>query len=153
MTKAVFRALALVLLLPAAHGFGHSGGTDANGCHAGSRPYHCHNSKGGSFEWDENATNVLVGVVVIAVIWYVVDRSSKRRSAARLAASPENKATEPLKALPLDSEASKPATERASVCRVPAAQDPAFRTLAQEVVHAATCRQDADTSEPARGQT
>ena len=20
----------------------HSGGTDANGCHAGSRPYHCH---------------------------------------------------------------------------------------------------------------
>lgn len=22
----------------------HSGGTDANGCHAGSRPYHCHNN-------------------------------------------------------------------------------------------------------------
>ncbi|MED5387427.1 MAG: YHYH domain-containing protein [Pseudomonadota bacterium] len=20
----------------------HSGGTDANGCHAGSKPYHCH---------------------------------------------------------------------------------------------------------------
>ena len=23
----------------------HSGGTNANGCHAGSKPYHCHNSK------------------------------------------------------------------------------------------------------------
>lgn len=22
--------------------FSHSGGTDANGCHAGSKPYHCH---------------------------------------------------------------------------------------------------------------
>lgn len=22
--------------------FAHSGGTDANGCHAGSQPYHCH---------------------------------------------------------------------------------------------------------------
>ena len=26
----------------------HSGGTDANGCHAGSQPYHCHSSSGGS---------------------------------------------------------------------------------------------------------
>jgi hypothetical protein len=25
--------------------FGHSGGTDAYGCHAGSQPYHCHNPK------------------------------------------------------------------------------------------------------------
>ena len=25
----------------------HSGGTDANGCHAGSQPYHCHNGGGG----------------------------------------------------------------------------------------------------------
>ncbi len=24
--------------------FAHSGGTDANGCHSGSQPYHCHNS-------------------------------------------------------------------------------------------------------------
>jgi len=26
----------------------HSGGTDANGCHAGSQPYHCHGSKSSS---------------------------------------------------------------------------------------------------------
>ena len=26
----------------------HSGGTDVNGCHAGSQPYHCHSSSGGS---------------------------------------------------------------------------------------------------------
>ena len=26
----------------------HSGGTDANGCHAGSQPYHCHGSTGSS---------------------------------------------------------------------------------------------------------
>jgi hypothetical protein len=25
--------------------FAHSGGTDANGCHAGTKPYHCHNPK------------------------------------------------------------------------------------------------------------
>ncbi|MEZ8088302.1 YHYH domain-containing protein [Vibrio sp. 1S139] len=25
--------------------FAHSGGTDANGCHAGTKPYHCHNKK------------------------------------------------------------------------------------------------------------
>ncbi|MFD2177764.1 YHYH domain-containing protein [Veronia pacifica] len=28
--------------------FAHSGGTDENGCHAGSKPYHCHNPKNGS---------------------------------------------------------------------------------------------------------
>lgn len=26
----------------------HPGGTDANGCHAGSKPYHCHGGKGAS---------------------------------------------------------------------------------------------------------
>jgi hypothetical protein len=25
--------------------FAHSGGTDSNGCHAGTKPYHCHNKK------------------------------------------------------------------------------------------------------------
>jgi hypothetical protein len=28
--------------------FAHSGGTDSNGCHAGSQPYHCHNSGDGN---------------------------------------------------------------------------------------------------------
>jgi hypothetical protein len=42
--------------------FAHSGGTDSNGCHAGSQPYHCHNGGDGdstsSLElgaWDLNA--------------------------------------------------------------------------------------------------
>lgn len=34
-------AAALVLLIPVA-GFTHPGGTDKYGCHAGSKPYHCH---------------------------------------------------------------------------------------------------------------
>jgi hypothetical protein len=28
--------------------FSHSGGTDTNGCHAGSKPYHCHNDGDGN---------------------------------------------------------------------------------------------------------
>lgn len=40
-------AIGLMFLLPAT-GFTHSGGTDKNGCHAGSQPYHCHNGGGGS---------------------------------------------------------------------------------------------------------
>lgn len=31
--------------------FPHSGGTDRHGCHAGSQPYHCHNS---GYEYSEN---------------------------------------------------------------------------------------------------
>jgi hypothetical protein len=34
--------VAVPLTAPSSAG-AHSGGTDANGCHAGSRPYHCHN--------------------------------------------------------------------------------------------------------------
>ncbi|MGR6859305.1 hypothetical protein ACU5EH_02580 [Aliivibrio salmonicida] len=51
----------LLILLTSMSALGHSGGTDANGCHAGSEPYHCHNSKnneaGSSLEfsaWDLN---------------------------------------------------------------------------------------------------
>ena len=35
----------MILLLLTGLAFGHSGGTDAYGCHAGSQPYHCHNPK------------------------------------------------------------------------------------------------------------
>lgn len=38
----------LVVLLAARLASAHSGGTDANGCHAGSRPYHCHKARGAS---------------------------------------------------------------------------------------------------------
>ncbi|HSX95717.1 MAG TPA: YHYH domain-containing protein [Hydrogenophaga sp.] len=38
------KGIALLLLALAAVSFAHahSGGTDKNGCHAGSKPYHCH---------------------------------------------------------------------------------------------------------------
>ena len=48
---AVWAFLILGLLVSlASPGFSHSGGTDENGCHAGSQPYHCHGggSGGGS---------------------------------------------------------------------------------------------------------
>lgn len=32
--------------------FGHSGGTDSKGCHAGTEPYHCHNKK------DDSSVNI-----------------------------------------------------------------------------------------------
>ena len=34
-----------VVLAASSPALGHSGGTDANGCHAGSQPYHCHGSR------------------------------------------------------------------------------------------------------------
>ena len=37
-----FFALTIVALLTASNVAAHSGGTDANGCHAGTQPYHCH---------------------------------------------------------------------------------------------------------------
>jgi hypothetical protein len=43
----------------------HSGGTDANGCHAGSQPYHCH---GGSDEGEINTDALLIGLGVVVVI-------------------------------------------------------------------------------------
>lgn len=40
MTKTV--AAILLAAFATSDGFAHSGGLDANGCHAGSKPYHCH---------------------------------------------------------------------------------------------------------------
>ncbi|MBA4274919.1 MAG: YHYH domain-containing protein [Alphaproteobacteria bacterium] len=41
--KNLIRVVVLALTVSAATNvFAHSGGTDANGCHAGSQPYHCH---------------------------------------------------------------------------------------------------------------
>ncbi len=37
-----------IALFSVASASAHSGGTDRNGCHAGSRPYHCHSSSGSS---------------------------------------------------------------------------------------------------------
>ncbi|WP_139707448.1 YHYH domain-containing protein [Aeromonas allosaccharophila] len=35
-------ALFFVTLIATSIAQAHSGGTDANGCHAGTKPYHCH---------------------------------------------------------------------------------------------------------------
>jgi len=32
----------IITVLATSTAFAHSGGTDAKGCHAGSKPYHCH---------------------------------------------------------------------------------------------------------------
>ena len=40
MTRAV--AALLLAAFATSDGFAHRGGSDANGCHAGSKPYHCH---------------------------------------------------------------------------------------------------------------
>ncbi|WP_370655374.1 YHYH domain-containing protein [Chromohalobacter israelensis] len=40
MTKLIAFLFASMMIVGVAHA--HSGGTDENGCHAGSKPYHCH---------------------------------------------------------------------------------------------------------------
>ena len=42
-------------VLASSHAISHSGGTDSSGCHAGSKPYHCHG--GGSSERGTNTPN------------------------------------------------------------------------------------------------
>ena len=44
----------------------HSGGTDSNGCHAGSQPYHCHNSKNDEL----NVEAMAIGVLLLLAIRY-----------------------------------------------------------------------------------
>ena len=44
MVSAALFVSTLASALPGKTAFAHSGGTDKYGCHAGSRPYHCHNS-------------------------------------------------------------------------------------------------------------
>ncbi len=43
--KKIFVLLIALMSLFSTVTFAHSGGTDANGCHAGKKPYHCHNPK------------------------------------------------------------------------------------------------------------
>lgn len=40
--KKIFALAIISVLSLASASFAHSGGTDANGCHGGSQPYHCH---------------------------------------------------------------------------------------------------------------
>jgi len=54
---AVLGIVVVGVLVPQSAVLGHSGGTDEYGCHAGSRPYHCHGggySGGGSSSWSSS---------------------------------------------------------------------------------------------------
>lgn len=45
----------------------HSGGTDRHGCHAGTEPYHCHNSK----DDDKAGEIALIILGAVVVLWLV----------------------------------------------------------------------------------
>lgn len=47
MKPILLMAVCVLATAPATPLSAHSGGTDANGCHAGSKPYHCHGGGGG----------------------------------------------------------------------------------------------------------
>ena len=60
-----YKFLLSVLIFISVNGFGHSGGTDKNGCHAGSQSYHCHNEKKAqsrSFDTKEIITGTITHV-------------------------------------------------------------------------------------------
>ena len=42
MKKVVALFFVSLMFVSFAHAHAHSGGTDKDGCHAGSKPYHCH---------------------------------------------------------------------------------------------------------------
>lgn len=61
----------VVLSLCIEPAFGHSGGTDATGCHAGIQPYHCHNRGSDSASVDVGAVLGVAAVFALgAVVWY-----------------------------------------------------------------------------------
>ena len=59
MRKVVSVVLTLSLLAPSLS-LAHSGGTDSNGCHAGSQPYHCHSAKSPELNWEAMAVGLLL---------------------------------------------------------------------------------------------
>jgi hypothetical protein len=44
MRRSIVALITGLLVMPAAMASAHSGGLNAQGCHAGSQPYHCHRS-------------------------------------------------------------------------------------------------------------
>lgn len=74
--KTFTAAMLIFLLMTANASFAHSGGTDANGCHAGSQPYHCHGgSTGGSgggstgqSEEDKAKEDAIVEAIIIGSV-------------------------------------------------------------------------------------
>lgn len=59
MKQVIMLMLTLSMLAPTVASE-HSGGTDSNGCHAGTQPYHCHSSKSDDINWEAMAAGVLL---------------------------------------------------------------------------------------------
>jgi len=85
MKKTIIAAL-VVTLVPGAV-FAHSGGTDANGCHAGSQPYHCHNSGSSSSENSDVPVEAMAVVLIVWAVWYCCLRKDGSNYAFDLSSS------------------------------------------------------------------
>lgn len=60
-------------MFSSSNGYAHSGGTDSNGCHAGTELYHCHTPKGSG-----GSLTVLGAVLVGGVIaWLLLDKDEE----------------------------------------------------------------------------
>lgn len=59
----MFQVLAVIIFIALINGavHAHSGGLDSNGCHSGSRPYHCHNSSTKSSDDSIDAWDINIG--------------------------------------------------------------------------------------------
>lgn len=51
--------------------FAHSGGTDGNGCHAGTQQYHCHNDGDGNSSSSSGGSAALGVLAVIGFSWAI----------------------------------------------------------------------------------
>ena len=69
----LFRGASVILMtvIPAV-GMGHSGGTDENGCHSGSQPYHCHNDGGSDDLNDAALSDSFVNAIALVAAGWVV---------------------------------------------------------------------------------
>ncbi len=82
--KMLIASILILSIMTTNVGFAHSGGTDSNGCHAGSQPYHCHgdSEEGG----DPTVALIVLGSIIvvggIVLISWTLCRGSKSQAAA-----------------------------------------------------------------------
>ena len=92
MTTVIAVVLSMLLLWHASFSYAHSGRTDRYGCHAGSQPYHCHNSgssssggnsirSGGETSSQSESSSISVALAVIAVgaaVYFLLKERAKK---------------------------------------------------------------------------
>ncbi len=81
-TRMIAFILGMVLLAEATILYAHSGGTDKYGCHAGSKPYHCHGGGGGSGGGDGNL--LLAAAVTLVLVGLLVQHKVQAKDQARV---------------------------------------------------------------------